>query len=63
MLKKVFVAITLAVCFTGLSFSTGCGGPGDPVEGNKNLTKDDFAKSGDKDSKGREAPDGTAHVD
>lgn len=61
MLKKVFVALTLAVCLTGLSFSTGCGGPGEVVEGtatNKNL-----AKSGETDEEGREAPDGTARMD
>lgn len=61
MLKKVFVAVTLAVCFTGLSFSTGCSGPGEVVEGK--ASNKDFAKSGDKDKEGREAPDGTAHVD
>ena len=61
MLKKVFVAITLAVCFTGLSFSVGCGGPGEVIEGK--ATSADRAVSGDKDREGREAPKGTGFVD
>jgi len=61
MLKKVFVAITLAVCFTGLSFSTGCSSPGEVQEGT--ATNSDFGKSKDKDQDGIEAPDGLGIVD
>ncbi len=60
-MKKVFVAITLAVCFSGLSFSAGCSSPGEPEKGK--ATNADMTDSGDKDDDGREAPKGTGFVD
>ena len=58
MLKKIFVAITLVVCVAGLTFSSGCGGPGEVQKGA--ATQSDFGngKSQGKTENGDDLPEG-----
>jgi hypothetical protein len=55
------MALSLVIFAAGLFCQTGCGGPGEVIEGK--ASNADFAKSGTSDKQGREAPDGTAHID
>jgi len=64
MFKKVFVAITLAACVTGLSLS-GCGGPGEVKTKGTLKSQTDMGKDTSGNDKGmeQEAPQGTGLMD
>ncbi|MCP4081510.1 MAG: hypothetical protein GY819_13185 [Planctomycetaceae bacterium] len=64
MFKKVFVAITLAACVTGLSLS-GCGGPGEVTTKGSLKSQTDMGKdtSGNAKDLEQEAPQGTGMMD